>query len=160
MEIKEAEKLAKELIAKYCSDYSFKFNNRKKAFGVCSSREKWISLSKPLVKLNDKARVTNTILHEIAHALVGCVNGHNYIWKRKAIEIGCDGERCFNSIDVNVPRGKYVYECPNCKKETHQFRKTKRVSACGDCCRNYNYGRFTSEYALRLKVSEGGVLLC
>ena len=60
--------------------------------------------------------VKNTILHEIAHALDFCIRGksaHDYIWKSIAIEIGCDGKRCYDvNEEVKEKLYKYVAICP------------------------------------------------
>jgi len=73
---------------------------RRKSFnraGQCFSRtKKLIQLQPTYVELNEESSVRNTILHEIAHALTPNHN-HNKFWKRKAIEIGCDGKRCYGS---------------------------------------------------------------
>ena len=37
--------------------------------------------------------MTESLLHEIAHALVGRKHNHDAEWKAKAREIGCTGER-------------------------------------------------------------------
>jgi hypothetical protein len=55
-----------------------------------------IGLSRLLV-VNDVIQVTDTILHEIAHALT-LGDGHGYAWKRKCIEIGAKPERCYTKI--------------------------------------------------------------
>lgn len=65
--------------------------------GHCSYKSKTISLQPLYVELNSLEEVTNTILHEIAHALVPPRCGHNRIWKKKAIEIGCNGQRCYSN---------------------------------------------------------------
>jgi len=149
MELNEAKNQAKQQIAKYCPDYSFKFDNANARFGLCNYGKKTITLSKKLVLMNDEARVNNTILHEIAHVLAGGKNGHNHIWKAKAIEIGCDGKRCYNSKAVNKPEGRFVYECPECKKEIYRHRRMKSRSACSQCCNEHNGGKFTEEFVLR-----------
>jgi hypothetical protein len=45
-------------------------------FGTCRYSRKLITLSRQLIELNDQARVLDTILHEIAHALAGPKTGH------------------------------------------------------------------------------------
>ena len=36
--------------------------------------------------------MTDTILHEMAHALVGQVHGHDAVWQAQVL--GCSGRRC------------------------------------------------------------------
>ena len=42
----------------------------------------------------DDAEIEDTLLHEIAHALVGRRHHHDAVWRAKAREIGCTGQRC------------------------------------------------------------------
>lgn len=133
------------LIAK---GWTFKFDNARSRFGCCKHGIKTITLSRYLVELNDQRRVLNTILHEIAHALVGPKNGHNKVWKRKAIEIGCTGERCYTSKDTVSPPKAFKLTCPACGKVSFQNRVGKLL-ACGACCRKHNGGRWSKEYILK-----------
>ena len=67
--------------------------------------------------------IKNTILHEIAHALVGPKHGHNEIWKQKALEIGCDAERCHYVV---FSKPKYKLTCSNsCFEVTRLSSKPK-----------------------------------
>jgi predicted SprT family Zn-dependent metalloprotease len=130
MTLFEAKELALRLMISHkLTDWRFEFNNRKGAFGVCSYSKKTIYLSRITTpQMTDKA-VINTILHEIAHALVGAGHGYNYVWRRKAIEIGCDGSRCNHYEEVNI-RYKYIAVCPCCGKEIGANRKPKRSHWC------------------------------
>jgi hypothetical protein len=58
------------------------------ALGVCYNNGEKISLQVNHVIFGDMESVKNTILHEIAHALVGNEQGHNEIWQSKAKELG------------------------------------------------------------------------
>lgn len=136
MNLNQAQSLATTLMTQHGISelgWKFKFDRAKRRFGCCKFRSKTITLSVYLTELNDEQRVKNTILHEIAHALVGSDNGHNYIWQRKAIEIGCDGNRCYNSLEVEKPKGNYSASCPNCKTSFVRFRKPKYNQSCGKC---------------------------
>lgn len=59
--------------------------------GQCIWSKGLIMLSPRFVECNAPIIVKRTILHEIAHALVGPRNGHNRVWKEMAIKIGDDG---------------------------------------------------------------------
>ena len=48
--------------------------------------------------------VKNTLLHEIAHALVGPGHRHNRVWRQKAREIGCDAKVTHN---LNFSEARY-----------------------------------------------------
>ena len=71
---------------------------RRKPFsraGQCKQKKKRIELQPTFIELNGDSIVQSTILHEIAHALTP-KRGHNRFWKRKAVEIGHSGERCYS----------------------------------------------------------------
>lgn len=135
MELEHARELALELMKQHGLEYRFRFefDNAKRRFGYCCFNPRIISLSKNLVQLNDRNIVKNVILHEIAHALVGPRNGHNWVWRQTAIEIGCDGNRCYDSNKVNPVIGKLVAECPHCNHIYYKHRKPKGKRACGKC---------------------------
>lgn len=61
---------------------------------LCSYRDKCIILNAHHIDMNPDDAIKNSILHEIAHALVGEGHAHNEVWRAKAIEIGCDGIPC------------------------------------------------------------------
>jgi predicted SprT family Zn-dependent metalloprotease len=139
--------------------YQFKFDNAKRRFGCCNYGKKFISLSMPLCSENlDKVdtEITDTMLHELAHAF--CVHvygirngrGHDYNWQHIAKQIGCNGERCFDSSNVNMPKAKYTLLCEKCGKQTPKHKAVRRVVACGKCCKEHNNGQFSYDYQLKL----------
>jgi predicted SprT family Zn-dependent metalloprotease len=152
MELNRAQELATLLLSKHdltSKGWRFEFDTAKRRFGCCNYRYKRITLSKALVLVNDEARVKNTILHEIAHALVGGGHGHDGVWRRKAIEIGCDGNRCYTTKNTVVPESKYVAVCKTCGHTHRKHRATKTITACGICCK----GKFQKEYILEFKLN-------
>jgi len=64
----------------------------------CLHNKKVIKLQPCYVERATEDMLTNTILHELAHAIVGVGHGHGHVWKRKAIEIGCNGKRLGEEI--------------------------------------------------------------
>lgn len=111
--------------------------------GYCHWGKKTIGLSIYHVTGSSEDAVMNTILHEIAHALVGpSSNPHGLAWQRKALEIGCNAERCGV---MNAPK-KFTGCCPSCSKEFKVNRRT--TFGCADCCKQYNYGRYSDKYRI------------
>jgi predicted SprT family Zn-dependent metalloprotease len=145
MKLNEARDLAISLMKEHgiWSNWNFEFDNAKRRFGCCNYRYKTITLSAPLTEINEVSRVRNTILHEIAHALCP-KQKHNHVWKAKAREIGCDGERCYSSKDVETIQGNYSATCVGCGKVHQRFRKAKYSSSCGNC----SGGRYNEKYKL------------
>ena len=89
--------------------WTFRINTNRSRLGVCRYRGKSIEISKYHLTSPDK-EIRNTLLHEIAHALVGPGHGHGPVWKAKAREIGCTGERCGK---MDAP-SKYKGTCVKC----------------------------------------------
>ena len=76
--------------------------------GVCRYNERRIDLSVSYCMAATRADIEDTILHEIAHAIVGPRHNHDGVWKAKAREIGCVGERC-HRVQHSIPN--WVGEC-------------------------------------------------
>ena len=140
MELDKAEKLARKLMKEHgLSEWIFRFDNAVVRFGLCSHRKKQISLSKELVLINKRKEIKNTILHEIAHALVGRGNGHNWVWKQKALEIGCNGERCYSSERVKPVIGKLSAKCDVCSRVVYRHTKPRKRLHCSIKCLAKSY---------------------
>ena len=146
---------ANDLMLKYGlidNGWHFEWINAKRKFGHCDFRLKVIALSKQLTELNSEERMTNTILHEIAHALVGPLHGHDKAWKKQCIEIGAIPERCVTTtIDAVSAPSKYTGVCKNCGYEAKYHRKPKSRRACSKCCNAHNFGEFTTKYLLEIR---------
>jgi hypothetical protein len=100
-----------------------------------------IEISKHLLPMGE-ARVKNTLMHEIAHAIVGPGHGHNHVWRSKAIELGSDGQRCH----VFEAPHKYDVVCAVHGVVAKRNRLPKRGmrQSCPKCCR----GRYNADYPL------------
>lgn len=145
-------KLAKSLMDEHGltkNGWVFKFDNSKKRFGCCNYTRKKISLSKDLCVLNSEHDVKDTILHEIAHALVGHSHGHDNVWKQKALSIGCNGERCYSSENVMQPDSKYFAICSGCGYEHKKHRAPRKNASCGFCSGGKYNSNFKLNYQLR-----------
>ena len=91
----EVDAQARELMNRHgLADWSFRFNDAEKKLGVCRYREKRILLSRGHAVNGAQDQVTDTILHEIAHALAGPGAGHGPIWKTIARQLGATPKYC------------------------------------------------------------------
>ena len=134
--------------------WRFEFNSRKRAAGLCDWSCKTIYLSEYLLRqnLHKSMEFENTIRHELAHALDFEMRGksdHSRVWKAVAREVLCTAERCYTSNEIGDSKSKYTLVCDSCgyKKPSHKIKK--RLTACGNCCRAYNGGRFSHDFVLR-----------
>lgn len=146
MNLQLAKQKAIELMDKHGlidQKWYFQFNQRKASAGICSYRKHSIELSAPLTALAIEEDVIDTILHEIAHALVGRGHGHDAVWQRKAIEIGCNGKRCYGgdnkeSLEIAYQKiAKYKGTCIGGHPHFRNRKPTKRQS-CAQCCPRFN----------------------
>lgn len=136
MNILKAKSMALDLMKKHgLEDWTFQLSTARRRYGVCMLRVKTIKLSAPLAILNSEESVRDTILHEIAHALVGRGHGHDRIWQAKALEIGCDGKARYGD-EVIVPAKRFVGECPHCHHK--YYRDRIRRSSCSKCSKQFN----------------------
>jgi predicted SprT family Zn-dependent metalloprotease len=104
-------------------NWTFRFDSARRRFGRCSHSRRMITLSRPLTELNDAARVKDTILHEIAHALCGPNEGHGPAWRAKAQSIGANGEARYDSAIVKQPARPWRSVCPKCGPLGTSFRR-------------------------------------
>jgi len=128
MNITTAETLARSLVLKHLeSPWSFKWNNRKSALGVCFYGAKMeIQLSKILVPHLSIDEVEDTILHEIAHAIAGYEAAHGPVWKAACIKIGADPSRVYSGDSLKgVIKYKYEIKCHSCNTCVGQNRMNK-----------------------------------
>jgi predicted SprT family Zn-dependent metalloprotease len=118
----ETMKLANELMQLHkLEDWKFVFDRSKLRFGQCRYQRKEIGISRPLSIANSYEDVKDVILHEIAHALT---RGHHHdpIWKAKAVEIGANPNRFYDSTKVKA-MPKYTLVCPTCGRTFNVNRK-------------------------------------
>ena len=122
MELSGVQFLADRLLNKhelFEKGWSFSFDRAKRRAGSCKFSKKEITLARDYAEQEDFKEIKNTILHEIAHALVGPRHGHNKIWRQKALEIGCDAERCHYVV---FSKPKYKLTCINRCFEVARYR--------------------------------------
>lgn len=111
--------------------WTFKFNNRARAVGMCDYRRKTIQFSEHFIHLPE-GDITNTLKHEIAHALAGYAAGHNMFWKQWAVKVGAKPERCSN-VGESTKEAKYTLYCPKCWYTESMFRRPTNFRSCGRC---------------------------
>jgi predicted SprT family Zn-dependent metalloprotease len=125
----------------HLSGWSFQFDNGRKRAGCCQYATRVISLAYAFAQQAPEEEITDTILHEIAHALVGRVHNHDEVWRRKAQEIGCSGRRCH---DLQFVPPRYIVTCErHCWVATAERRR--RGVVCMQCRGGIVYQTYTEE---------------
>lgn len=105
MDIRSAQRIAQgEMFAHGLTQrgWTFAWDRAKQRNGQCDHMAKRITMSSVIVPLTSEEHVRNTILHEIAHALVGPGHGHDSVWRAKHIALGGTGERCGATLDLDA----------------------------------------------------------
>lgn len=120
--------MAQELMAEHglLPGWQFRWDSARRRFGYCHYSRRVISISAPLAALNSDAEVRQTLLHEIAHALVGSDVGHGVVWQRRCLAIGGNGERLYSTDTVKTPPRKWSASCPVCGKTFQRHRVPQR----------------------------------
>jgi predicted SprT family Zn-dependent metalloprotease len=135
MRIDKAIKLAGELMDEHGlrGRAALEIDDVRTRFGQWYEDRKVISISRPFIEVNKKAKVREVILHEIAHALVGGEHGHNKIWKAKAAELGVPPvAKVYGAV---LPESRYIGSCAcGYKHEKHKL-DLKSDYICRECRR-------------------------
>lgn len=109
--------------------WKFRFDHSTRRAGSCNYRDRSITLSFHLAHSGSEEAIRDTILHEIAHALVGKKHNHDAVWKAKAVEIGGSGERT-HRLEFAPPRWR-VHCVNHCWSHTAERRNPRLV--CRKC---------------------------
>ena len=122
--------LARSEMDKYgLCDWKLELDYAKVRAGACYFKEKKISFSRHFLKNADQLDINDTILHEIAHALVGPKHGHDRVWKNMAKKIGCSAKRCHT---LEFSEYKWIRFCTNyCWEQKVHRRKLNLI--CKKC---------------------------
>lgn len=122
-------------------DWRFAFDDATRRAGSCQFTRRTITLSRHLARNAPEAEILDTLLHEIAHALVGPRHNHDAVWRAKAVALGSSGERCHN-LRFAPPR--YIVSCHNgCWSATAERRRRNVV--CRKCKGEVVYQTYTRE---------------
>lgn len=168
MRLADALRMGTDLLERHgLPEWRVVFDQAKTRAGVCRPRRRVIGLSAPLTRLHGEDEVRDTILHEIAHALVGPQHGHDRVWSARALEIGCTAMRC---VSEDAPRvaGAWTGTCP-AGHSVERHRRPERPMSCSRCAAGFNrahvfewlyHGRLVpmhSNYVAALRALDEGV---
>jgi SprT protein len=126
------------------------------AAGRADHRQKLISLNPRLVK--HPAEIDRTLRHELAHILAQFragrrrISPHGSEWQQACRDLGIAGEKRCHTLPFPAKRyvPRFIYRCPNCRRDFPRVRKIKRTVACLACCRAHNRGEFDVRFRLKL----------
>jgi predicted SprT family Zn-dependent metalloprotease len=145
MDLKELEDLAgQELLKHNLTGWTFAFANTKRRLGVCKYRAKRIEIAEYYASNSPRETVVDTLLHEIAHAIVGPGVGHGPAWKVAAMRLGATPRACETTATAIIQPGDWQATCPACQKTFHRFKRPKSLT--GYRCRCAAHSPLTFEY--------------
>jgi SprT protein len=133
------------------------WNSRlKTAAGRADHRQNLISLNPRLVE--HPAEIDRTLRHELAHILAQFragrrrISPHGSEWQQACRDLGiADEKRCHTlPFPTKSYAPRFIYRCPNCRRDFPRVRKIKRTVACLACCRAHNGGEFDVRFRLKL----------
>ena len=117
-------------------EWTFAWDRARRRGGACDHRTKVISISVGFAEAVDDTEVADTILHEIAHAIVGRSHGHDDVWRRTALRIGCSARVTHGEVFA-APR--WEGRCPQgC---TRVLRVRRGRYACAKCGKRIVWSR-------------------
>jgi len=136
----------------------------KTAAGRADYKRKRISLN-PLLQSHGVAEIDRTFRHELAHLLAQFRAGrrrilpHGEEWRQACRDLAIgDEKRCHTlPFPVRHRSRRYLYRCPNCRRDFPRVRRIRCPVACLACCRTYSKGRFDKRFRLRLVPCSGGL---
>ena len=113
--------------------WRFRFETATGRAGICRYTARTIALSVSYVLRAPCDDIRDTLLHEIADAIVGLGHAHDAVWQAAARRIGCTANRC-STVTHSLKR--WIGECPRCRDRWFRQRLTATVrqrSICPRC---------------------------
>lgn len=156
--LKTADELLRSLGAeRIATELRVEWNSRlKTAAGRADHRQKLISLNPRLVE--HPAEIDRTLRHELAHILAQFragrrrISPHGPEWQQACRDLGIVGEKRCHTLPFPTKSyaPRFIYRCPNCRRDFPRVRRIKRTVACLACCRAHNGGEFDVRFRLKL----------
>jgi SprT protein len=155
-------KTARELLCslgakRIATELRVEWNSRlKTAAGRADHRQKLISLNPRLVE--HPAEIDRTLRHELAHILAQFragrrrISPHRSEWQQACRDLGIAGEKRCHTLPFPTKSyaPRFIYRCPNCRRDFPRVRKIIRTVACLACCRAHNGSEFDVRFRLKL----------
>ncbi|SPT75536.1 SprT-like family [Arcanobacterium haemolyticum] len=131
MNLDDAYRMGRRLMDQHgLAEWTLEFDRAKRRAGATHFAHTKITLSRALTEACPETTVRDTILHEIAHAIVGPRHGHDDVWRRTCVKIGGTGAARLEGAP-QIP-GAWVGKCP-AGHEIQRHRRPTRPMSCATC---------------------------
>ena len=157
LELKARELLRAHGAGRIANEVRVKWNARlKSCAGRADFREKLITLNP---RLHDHPHeIERTLLHELAHFLAQFrvrrkrIAPHGKEWRAACVDLGIGDEKRCHDLPFRITERirRFLYQCPNCRRDFPRARRVRRAIACLACCRAHNRGNFDPRFRLEL----------
>jgi SprT protein len=157
LEIEARELLGSLGAQRIASELRIEWNSRlQTAAGRADYRQKIVFLNPRLVEHPEE--IDRTLRHELAHILAQFragrrrISQHGPQWQQACTDLGIAGEKRCHTLPFPAKRyaPRFIYRCPNCRRDFPRVRKLKRTVACLACCHAHNRGEFDDRFQLKL----------
>jgi len=144
-------------VNRIAAELRVEWNSRlKTAAGRADCRQKLISLNPRLRE--HPYEIDRTLRHELAHILAQFragrrrISPHGPEWQQACRDLGIADEKRCHTLPFPAKRyaPRFIYRCPNCRRDFPRVRKIRRAVACLPCCRAHNGGEFDARFRLKL----------
>jgi SprT protein len=159
MNLEQAQIIAERLMQQHGlieKGWRFEWDSAPSRAGCCNHGKKVISLSKRVSEINPRTHVVDTMLHEIAHALVGRrPRPHGVAWKNQARAIGCTASvTC--TAETRTTLHLWTGNCPKCGNTVERY--VRRHMSCGRCSKKFD-PRFVFQWVRSKKRLTAGMII-
>ncbi len=130
------------------------WNRRLQTTAGAANPRRWeIELNPRIVEFGSS--VTKRILrHELAHLVSSFragrrrISAHGPEWREACRDLGIPNESRCHSLPLPGRKVtyRYAYRCSHCGRLLKRVKALGRNSACYDCCRRFNHGRYDAAY--------------
>lgn len=114
-----------------------------------------ISIHPEAFEYSNPVLLIGLIHHELLHIYHGPDEGHGALFRESERSwpeyhrYRAEKKRFFRMInELAVGRMNFSYRCPKCKKVLHQTKPLRADSACQECCKVFNNGKWCEAYTL------------
>ena len=117
--------------------WHFRWDHARRRAGACHHHKSLITLSRPIAELGTVDDAVQTLLHEIAHAIVGKDENHGPRWLETARSIGYTG-RVRHSGPTPDHLARWAGRCPAGHTVLRYRRPRNMVASCTRCHPHFN----------------------